>query len=1255
MIEIENHISTLIEDHFPSFYNEEGPLFILFTKEYFSWLEKHYVYLTLENSENFLLNDTVTQTLNDGTIVSGVIENVTGKNLFVRMVSGEFRCNTRCLNDVTEVFSSSGGKSFVSNIQSTNFLYYSRNLLNIRDLDKTNSRFYVYFKEKYLKNIQFDTESSQKLLIKAAHELYSSKGTERSIDLLFKLVFSEPAKVFYPGEYVMKVSSGSWTKPTYLEISRTPRSLGYVNKTITGVTSGAEAFCNYITTRNIKGKLIDVMYISNIRGNFITGEPIVDSNTEIVGAPIVIGSMTNIDVTAGGQDFEIGEEVLVKSNRGLNGKAIVSNTVSETGIVKFGLVDGGWGYSNTSNSLLVSDKVLQIKDVSNANNQITGFFNFEVINQDLVEMEIASMVGNGTSINSSDVVGKYVTSAANSLGLVCRVLSPPDANNKGLFVINKIEGDITSNNFIRFTNNIFITTQSNTSTSNSFFVGETIRQSNGTSNVSSATIFNISNTITFNVNTASITGTGIKAGFFALQSGTQARGYVVGIPANTNNNFDAVSKVAIIPISGVFNGTSNITLYNDEEFTTTETTFFPTSVLDTITIKVNNASGSRWYAGNTMYGQLSSEVSSVVMVSDVGGLRSNTTVVTATANVIASNTTHIGLIDLTNSFLATPGNKIYGQFSNTWASVETIYTGTGAGADIFQLVDTEDVRINTDLIKAFNIGPTSLDVRFYNIDLTGANSTFGYMVDVLIVDPGTGYSNTDKIVFSGGLGGNLSYSAANATITTDGNGSIVEVILNANAGGGYAFNPNVSIVSSSGGSTSGSNANLVPLFPYGFPKYIRGTLNSKLVELLTFQNKTIGTIASLTNINPGENYNIKPFVVPYEPYIADFGKMDYLLQIDNLNRGFAVGELAVQTLGDVGVQLTCNLVSGPTTLQTREFIYTTDGINIVASGERYSVVSNSATNNYVIILANTTGTFQNTINTSLLQVNRAGNFNINDTVSQGSGMNPATGVVLGKNSTHIVVKNVFAPNGSFAISGPALISSSGGNSAVLSANNNYQSFLVYGEASNNVFKVNNVNSAITAAVARGKITSANSSTLTLRRVSFFDNFKVTELQDLVGLSTSANARIVSVSEYNTDKPAGLNANITANVVTTDGSIQSLLLTDAGFGYEHDEGLEITSLDGLKVASGKATVNGYGVGVGYYKTTSGFLSDDFKVFDGNYYQDYSYEIRSPLPLDKYQNMILEVLHVAGTKLFGKVETESISNVTISIANSSLTLS
>ena len=41
MKDIEKNISTLIQSQFPSFYNEEGELFIAFVKAYYEWLEEN--------------------------------------------------------------------------------------------------------------------------------------------------------------------------------------------------------------------------------------------------------------------------------------------------------------------------------------------------------------------------------------------------------------------------------------------------------------------------------------------------------------------------------------------------------------------------------------------------------------------------------------------------------------------------------------------------------------------------------------------------------------------------------------------------------------------------------------------------------------------------------------------------------------------------------------------------------------------------------------------------------------------------------------------------------------------------------------------------------------------------------------------------------------------------------------------------------------------------------------------------------------
>ena len=100
---------------------------------------------------------------------------------------------------------------------SGNVLDRARNLPNYRDIDTTLDEFIVHFKEKYLKNIQFDTATNKKLLVKNSLDLYRSKGTERSIDLFFKLVYGTSAEVIYPSDNILRLSDGVFEKPEYLE------------------------------------------------------------------------------------------------------------------------------------------------------------------------------------------------------------------------------------------------------------------------------------------------------------------------------------------------------------------------------------------------------------------------------------------------------------------------------------------------------------------------------------------------------------------------------------------------------------------------------------------------------------------------------------------------------------------------------------------------------------------------------------------------------------------------------------------------------------------------------------------------------------------------------------------------------------------------------------------------------------------------------------------------------------------------------
>lgn len=249
-----------------------------------------------------------------------------------------------------------------------NPLYHSRRLPDYRDIDSTTDDFIVHFKEKYLKNIQFDTATNKKLLVKNSLDLYRAKGTERAVDLFFKLVYGTAAEVRYPAEKIFRLSDGVYEMPEYLEIGYSIYNIDYVGKQIVGQLSGAKAFVEkYIRRRAGKG-FVNLLYISGRQGNFRNGEVI---GLNINNQPIfdvskrskLIGSVKRVTVQTRGRDFAIGDIVrFTNSDRGLGGLARVESISSQTGLVDFIFEDGGYGYTLSADSI-VSEKVLNLNEV----------------------------------------------------------------------------------------------------------------------------------------------------------------------------------------------------------------------------------------------------------------------------------------------------------------------------------------------------------------------------------------------------------------------------------------------------------------------------------------------------------------------------------------------------------------------------------------------------------------------------------------------------------------------------------------------------------------------------------------------------------------------------------------------------------------------------------------------------------------------------------------------------------------------------
>ena len=86
-------------------------------------------------------------------------------------------------------------------------LDFSRNLIEYQDIDTTTADFLEQFKKLYLEQLPGLIKSDDRLTIKHIMDFYRAKGSERSIQLLFRILFDEAAVVNKPGEDVLKPST----------------------------------------------------------------------------------------------------------------------------------------------------------------------------------------------------------------------------------------------------------------------------------------------------------------------------------------------------------------------------------------------------------------------------------------------------------------------------------------------------------------------------------------------------------------------------------------------------------------------------------------------------------------------------------------------------------------------------------------------------------------------------------------------------------------------------------------------------------------------------------------------------------------------------------------------------------------------------------------------------------------------------------------------------------------------------------------
>ena len=870
----EKYVSNLIENMFPDHYKENGPILVEFVKKYYEWLEsktpsrnnwinpnRSYVDITINSANVIGFEAYFTENYANGDQIAIATDRTTGD--FEVYTINQISNNTFLTLTTDKLPLSSVKKTLHATVtQKGNPVYLTRRFMEIQDIDETFEEYLIYFKEKYLKGLQFDTLTNTRKLIKHSLDLYRSKGTERSIDLLYKIVFGKPANVYYPGQDIFRLSSAKWVIPRYLELSYSPENINLINRQVTGVLSGATCFVEEIVKILINNKVIDVAYVSSIKGNFISGEKITAQNVDVDLAPVIVGSLNEVemDIIGSGDGFELNEIVEITSTTGVGAKGKVISIANSSGTLIIELQDGGYAYSNTEQHAFLTGTV----NVDSSNTEIEGI---------------------GTVFEEELTVGDFISIYSNSTFYETRTVDEIESNTA--LTVNSafsFTNGTANAAYTRYSAQTFISekilTLSNCTIDNTytwydyFRFGEQIRQPIVNLNYEQANNTFVEGDLIYTYyanNDPKGSGEVLFVSKRTANSGLIVASQLSGNLNATNifteaNAVTAVLSVAngyveITATANVIGAYSNVALTCNNligEFEEGEEVFQPTS-------------GAEGFISSIL--EVSNTEVILFISNNYGVFKTNTFIWGLDSGAqgdLKEFSLNIGVVNVSNQFFTYTDNYTVSTNGHISGTITSVSLGSGADVQISNtLLYTESIDINTDKVQPY------LDYRLaipisVTVD-TSANDT-----TLLFLSSG----NTDELA----IGFRLANSDDLSVVNTDAGATIANVVNST------AIETDIDIIIANG------TANLNARVQWPFPANSATDLESIVADSWTYETLTIGKIEFIQGFSQGFDYNREPIIRFWEPNTWVANKYDtYEFDISNINAPFEIGEVVTQS------------------------------------------------------------------------------------------------------------------------------------------------------------------------------------------------------------------------------------------------------------------------------------------------------------------------------------------------------------------------
>jgi len=220
------------------------------------------------------------------------------------------------------------------------------NLRNYFNIDKTVDDFLQYFKTQFGKDIPeaVFANSNKPHVIKRLRDFYRSKGSEKSFQFLFRLLYQEEIEFYYPSVDMLRVSDGRYTKDKILRCIDTSGSsaiFDFTGKTITGGTSGTQGIVELVLKEQVGVFEVSTIYLSKVVGTFIDNETITDGTNTFTLDKMVTG----YTITYPGNGYSVEDNIpIVGGGAAASGAQFLVSSLTTGSMTTYAIPTAGTGY-----------------------------------------------------------------------------------------------------------------------------------------------------------------------------------------------------------------------------------------------------------------------------------------------------------------------------------------------------------------------------------------------------------------------------------------------------------------------------------------------------------------------------------------------------------------------------------------------------------------------------------------------------------------------------------------------------------------------------------------------------------------------------------------------------------------------------------------------------------------------------------------------------------------------------------------------